>query len=338
MEDKLSYDLFIKKIVSSIKDYLPADYSDAEVSVNKVCKNNDVVLDGLTIKSSNSNISPCIYLNSFYDDYLNKDYEMSALLDKIAKIRIDHNMELDFDTRHIIDYSMVKDRIVCRLINAESNAELLKDRPYKLIDDLCVTYHVALGNFGDGSMSCPITWNVFEQYGIDLADLHETALENTSRLFPPTFKGISETLGGMMLGESTPDFTTANDFMYVVSNKSGVNGASTVLNTKFMDSVSERFPDGYYILPSSIHEVLIVPASPNMDISFLKNMVHEVNSNEVSPEEILSDHVYEYNVLNHELHRADQDNSRSLSSAQDTTVFNEVSTQQPLQIKRVKHH
>ena len=72
----LNYDEFKDAITSKIKDYLPADYADATVSINSVLKNNSLKLDGLNIRRENESICPNIYLNQFYEDYRDgRDFE-----------------------------------------------------------------------------------------------------------------------------------------------------------------------------------------------------------------------------------------------------------------------
>ena len=70
-----------------------------------------------------------------------------------------------------------------------------------------------------------------------------------------------------------------------------------------MDRVSDKIGKSFFILPSSIHETIFVPASitETQDLSSLVDMVVQINGSEVQPEEVLSDHVYRYNYTNHSL-------------------------------------
>ena len=88
------------------------------------------------------------------------------------------------------------------------------------------------------------------------------------------------------------------DRMYILTNIYKVNGASMLLDSDMMQKVMEEVGSDFFILPSSIHEVLIVPADSGMKSSDLETMVREVNDTEVSDTEILSYHVYRYSMEN----------------------------------------
>ena len=98
--------------------------------------------------------------------------------------------------------------------------------------------------------------------------------------------------------------------MYVLTNVGKYNGAAAILDEKLMEQISEKFQEGFYIIPSSIHETLIVPKSQPLTITYLENMVSEINATEVSPEEMLSNHIYEYDAENHEIMRAGEKKER----------------------------
>ena len=98
--------------------------------------------------------------------------------------------------------------------------------------------------------------------------------------------------------------------MYVLTNVGKYNGAAAILDEKLMEQISEKFQEGFYIIPSSIHETLIVPKSQPLTITYLENMVSEINATEVSPEEMLSNHIYEYDAEKHEIIRAGKKRER----------------------------
>lgn len=303
----MNYEEFKQEIQDSIKDYLSDKYADASVRINDVVKNNDMHLDGLTIVSPDSNMSPTIYLNSFFEEYQDGK-SMEDILDKIAEIYEEHAVDHNMDISSITEFDQAKDKVVARVINAEQNEDLLADRPHTLIEDLAVTYHINLGNSEDGAMSCAITNSLAETYGVTAEDLHEIAMANMEEINKPTFKGMTEVMMEMMGGELPEGFPMPEgpEQMYVLSNESKLNGAAAMLDTNLMDQIAEKLDGDYFILPSSVHEVLIVPMQGEMDRENLENMVQEVNATQVSPEERLSDHVYAYDAEAHEIMRADR--------------------------------
>ena len=321
----MNYDEFKQEVADRIKEFLPEKYADADVSIQSVVKNNDQKLDGLMIKLEESNIAPNIYLNQFYEQHEN-GRDMDDILAAIADVRTEHEAVKNFDVKMLTDLDSVKDRITCRLINAEQNAEYLADKPHKMVDDLAVTYHIALGKEEGGNMSAPITNRLMEEYGVDVEQLHQFAMDNMDTLTPVTFKSMSETMVEMMLPDMMRDGMdeeqareaianmlppTPDEKMYVLSNTDKLNGAAVILNDRAMDEVTEKLGKDFYILPSSVHEVLIVPKDPEFDLKTLESMVQDVNATQVAPEERLSDHVYAYDAKEHELFRADKAEERA---------------------------
>ena len=335
----MNYEEFKQEVTDRIKDFLPEKYADADVSIQTVVKNNDQKLDGLMVKLEDSNIAPNIYLNQFFEQH-EDGRPMDDILQAIADVRTQHEVSHDFDVSKLTDFDSVKDRITCRLVNAEQNAEYLTDKPHTMVDDLAVTYHIAIGKEESGTMSAPITSRLMEGYGVDVEQLHKIALENMDTLTPATFKSMTETMVDMMLpdmmrsGMSEEEAReavaamippTPDEMMYVLSNSDKLNGAAVLLNDKVMDSITEKLGQDYYILPSSVHEVLIVPKTEQADLKTLENMVREVNATQVAPEERLSDPVYAYDAKAHELFRADKAEERGAAREGKDSVENSKS-------------
>ena len=323
----MTFDEFKQEVTEKIKDFLPVEYQNAEVSIQEVIKNNDTHLSGLTIRKEDQNISPTLYLDDYYQMLESGVHSMNGILSRIADT-YDQAMNNDISksaqdiVSSITDYEETKDKIIPRVVNRESNEERLKELPHKDVgDDLAVTYHVDLGNDGDGSMSVAISNQMMEKYGVSLDELHDQACANMEEISPATFMGIEEVLAGLMIpgyDEMSPEEKNearmdmgmpsqdgANSYMYVLSNQSKVFGAAELLDTKTLDTIKEQVGD-FYILPSSVHEVLIVPKTEEMSLKDLEAMVREVNSTQVAPNEVLSDHVYEYDSETKEIFRADK--------------------------------
>lgn len=314
----MSFEEFKQEIADNIKDHLPEQYQDSNVQLNTVQKNNEA-LDAITITSPDSNVSPTIYLNSFYEDYQNGQ-DMDTIMDRIADVRVEHEVSKDFDVSKITDFDQVKDHIAARVVGMEDNSDLLDQRPHVEMDDLAVTFCVMLGEDSNGSMSVPITNQLMENWGVTVDDLQTLAKENQAELTPSTFKSMSEVMMDMMVPQFMDDMgvdrETAEQMlsdmmppeekMFVLSNEQKLNGAAALLDDNMMDQIAEKVGGDFYILPSSIHEVLIVPADAGMDLKELEAMVQEVNETQVAPQDRLSDHVYQYDNDTHEVFRADR--------------------------------
>lgn len=298
MKEKMMFDEFKNEVVGKIREFLPESFAAAEVSLQVVRKNNDLQLTGLTIRSTDNNICPTIYLEKFYEEY-EEGADMSEILSKIAEVRMNHEVSEKFDVAQITDFEQVRDKLVPRLINADMNAELLEVRPHKLLADLAVTYCVLLDKSFDGTASIAVTNELMRMWNTSVEELHAASICNLSELLPSTFKGMSEVMSEMM-GVSPEEMemmgmSADEEKMYVLSNSMKINGAAALLDSKMMEEIVATI-GAFYVLPSSIHETLIVPVKTGMDVESLENMVREVNATQVQLEERLSDHVYTYSL------------------------------------------
>ena len=309
----MDFEEFKNSVAEQIKDYLPEKYEDASVNLQEVTKNNDTVLTGLLIRTEDSNIAPNIYLEKFFEQYQDGK-DMEDILRDIADVRVSHEMEQGFDVRKLTDFDQVKDHIICKLVNAEMNADYLADKPHTMVEDLAVVYAVDLGGNESGHMSAPITNGLIEQYGVTAEDLHDIALQNLAES-KIEFKSMRDVLVEMMF----PDGLSEDDprafmlppeeetpSMYVLSNADKLNGAAALLDAKTMEDISEKLGGDFIVLPSSIHETIILPVNDDMDRQTLEAMVQDVNAGQVAPEERLSDHVYMYDSQAKELVLADK--------------------------------
>lgn len=288
---RMQFDEFSNLVVERVKDFLPEEFKKASVSLQVVTKANDVKLTGLTISSVQSNVAPTIYLESFYEKYEDGE-DIDAILKRIAEVRLEHEVADDFDASLVTDFDRCKHLIVPRLVSVDMNMEMLERRPHMLMDELAVFYCIHLDCCKDGTASIAITNDILKMWDMDVADLHELAVNNLPSVLPSTFKGMNE----VMMEMTGMEFPEVEEKMYVLSNVQKVNGASALLDKEIMNTVIERVGNDFYILPSSLHEVLIVPADAGMDVSDLEVMVQEVNATQVSIEDKLSDHVFKYSA------------------------------------------
>lgn len=140
----------------------------------------------------------------------------------------------------------------------------------------------------------------------------EAAKNGMSNFTPVTIKSMTETLIEMC-GEEQFELmevpTEADEMMYIMSNTENVNGAAAIIDPDNMDLARSYMQDDFYILPSSVHEVLLVKQN-QMSVEELEDMVKTVNASAVALQDRLSDHVYKYDFARHEIYRADQEQQR----------------------------
>lgn len=301
---KMSFEEFKDAVVENIKEWLPESYGNAEVWIQEVLKNNHKQMTGLNIRNLDDNISPQIYLEDFYREY-EDGMKFSEILSRIAEIRAKTEVEEQFDVDQILNFERCKNRVRPRLINAEWNTELLKNRPHVFVEDLLVVFYIDLGCDENGSMSILIENSLLEVWNITTTELYELALKNQEAFG----EGKIMTMNEMMIELITENVIEPDDIeveemvdkmlhedcnMYILTNRRKQFGASMILNKNLMKSLVDKMGTNFFVLPSSIHECILVPADNRMDSSELEEIVQEINETQVDLEDRLSDSVYIY--------------------------------------------
>lgn len=197
-------------------------------------------------------------------------------------------------------YESIKQYIEPVLINTKANRKLLSQMPHEKREDLSLVYKLILPNTSENSRaSVRITNEMIARWGIHTKELHEVALENVTRRQPAVLQELETALVESYMGKSATEnllkkeYTLDDGEMFVLSNEERVNGAVVLAYPDLLKRVDEKFENGYYILPSSIHECMIVPKRGKSPEE-LGEMVRIVNTIVEDREEILSDRVYEF--------------------------------------------
>lgn len=300
MRDYLNYEDFICVAQAQMQEKLG---DEMQVQLHQITKNNSVVLDALSISEKGGKIAPTIYLNDFYQEYLDGK-TMPELIEQMEEIYQRCRPQIQFDTAFYADFPKVRDHLACRLINRDRNRELLKRIPHRPFLDLemIVYYSFEDSNLGIGTIlvyeSHRKAWRVTEE------ELFETARENTLRLHPEEFlsmEGILEKYRSCGIIQKEDEDAGMARPMYVLTNRDNYFGASGLLFDSVLQKIARELDDDFWILPSSVHECIVVPAGLSLVQDDLKLMVREINRTEVAPEDYLSDEVYYYQSKIHKL-------------------------------------
>ena len=286
----LKYNEFKNEMIKRIKDYVPKEYKAYDVEVTKVNKINET-LDALCLinRSKKVNTSPVVYIDNMYS-YYKSCTNMEMTLQKAADIITKgFNMVTD---KYVYDKN-IKDNIVLVLINAEANKELLKTIPHIKFLDLAFVFRWIITRNEYGFSGSIINDSLAKNIELDTDELFELAKKNTRRLLPPKVVTLKNALRAMNapddLLDNTPEYP-----VFVLSNIYCVEGAAYIAFDDILSEIKNKLNENFYILPSSINEVLIIPESfvtPN----FVKEMIRDVNSTVVTKIDKLSDNIYFYN-------------------------------------------
>lgn len=263
---------------------------EKNVIVQKLNKNNGIVLYGLTVMEDEINISATIYLEPYYEVY--EDTGMEYIVDRLERVYEENKPEQSFDISKILDYESIKENLRAKLINYELNREFLKEVPHRRFLDLAIVVYIALEMEEDieGNATITVKNNLQQTWKVDTEELIDTALENMKG--DVVVADMSEYVDMSLFGDTEKLFD-----IYVLTNRLKLHGAVAMLQKDRLKQFSEELKkETLTILPSSIHECLIINAEDApKDTDELREMVKEVNETVVSDQDILSNNVYIYN-------------------------------------------
>ena len=140
----------------------------------------------------------------------------------------------------------------------------------------------------------------FEQNGVTPQLIWKQALSDTMLRFPAVLRDLGSMLTAPGLSElpfpDEPDEISAPPDMplYVLTNRDSFFGASCILYPGLMKKIGKMLGGDYYILPSSVHETILLKTGGEADPEYLRCLVREVNRLYVTSDEFLSDEVYMY--------------------------------------------
>lgn len=272
------------------------------VRLNDVRKNNGVVLRGLTVMQDDSNISPTIYLNNYYEDYTSGRVTLVNVVNDVMDTYNRNKVNQSVDMRCFLNYESVKHHIVYKLVNTEKNKTLLEDIPHVGFLDLSIVFQCLVAQEDIGTASILIHNVHMKLWDISVEELYRAAKENTQRLQKYEIKSMADVLYEIRMAEDSEEFDDDDCIpelsdsvpMYVLSNKSRVDGAACMLYPNLIRDFAEAIGSSLYIIPSSIHELLLLPAGHEEESREIKRMIREINDTQVSTEEILSYSLYFY--------------------------------------------
>lgn len=297
----MEYNEFLENIKDMMTERLQRKSRDKfNLSINKISKNNGVVLDALSIHKDGCVISPNIYVSMYYDQYLQGE-PLISIVDELLERYEKADKEGAFAVKDIMDFEEIKNDIIVRLVNYERNEETLEKCPYMKYLDLAITFRYMVKMDDKGLASALISNQEFEKWNVRIEELYELALDNTKRMMPEKIDSLLSVISKTLINDMNDEFEkemferdAENVNLYVLTNKQQVNGATCLLYNSAIATFADKLEKDVFILPSSLHEVMLLPDDGLCDVQFLKGMVQEANSTTVGVMDYLSDNVYCY--------------------------------------------
>lgn len=284
----MNYDQFVHRMTACVEEgLLPSE----TVEKHEILKNNGVNAIGLSVRKKEDSIAPVIYLDEYYQCFQQGEKVEDLAMHLLSKSRTDLPA-MDWDYQQFSDFQAVKGRIAYKLINWERNEKLLKEIPHLEALDLAIVFYLMIPCKEVDCCSILIRNSHLEQWGIKIPELYRCARKNMPKLCPPVLKPLTEFI------EEVSGERLEGDSLYILTNENGIHGASALFYPGMPKRIQELLGSNYYLLPSSVHEFLIVQEDPALRAKNLIAMVREVNATLIQKEELLSDHIYHFNGHN----------------------------------------
>lgn len=264
-----------KAFVEKIRNAVAENLKDKIVEVREVEKTNGVMYTGISIRTEGCNIAPTIYL----DEKMNVEENVQRVLETYVQ----YQPKGDVDVEWFKDYEQVKEKLAIMITSKPIKG--LAKRKAPGFDDLYMHAYVVVSNSVLGMGNIKIKTEHLKTWGISNAKLFADALKSAPSVAPLKQRSMLDTLTAM--GVPVPTELMDSDPMTVVSNKESVLGAAAILYTKVKENT--------YMVPSSVHEVILVDGDKLGENAMLNAMIQDVNNTVLAPEDYLSNHAYRYN-------------------------------------------
>ena len=326
----MNYEEFVENIRECVEQIASRELDNYKVVIRRVTKNNNIRKRALSIVKEGQNATPTIYLDKFYEDY-RKGYRIGKIAEDIFQVYKNgmRKFEKEIDIDHIMDFDKIKDRIYVRVINRELNKVLLADIPHKDRLDLSLVYYLEVSASGYDKATALIHNYHIGHWNVTAEELHKIAFTNTITKRKHSIVKIEDVIKDMIMQDILNDADVVredceydgksyNDIeqmveeeldkykddyakeMYVLTNEIKFDGAVCMFYPDVLKDFADEIDSDLSVIPSSIHEVLLVPKYENA-AQRLTEVLNEVNSKELDPMEILSSRIYEYDRITGEL-------------------------------------
>ncbi len=314
---------FCKKVKRSLSLYVGSGVS---IHMKQITKNNGVILHGITVLEEGKNISPNIYLDELHEAY-EKGETFRMIMEEVVRVYKESRKKESMDMGFFLDYRNMKGQVVYKLIRYQSNRELLSQAPYIPFLDMAIVFYSFVPGEGMENATILIGNSHLELWGITKETLFADAMQNTCRILPPRLLSIEEMMKEIFTqdleflstrkkeedkgwleetaGEALDSFVEDGfcSSMYVLGNQKKLFGAAAILYEGVLEKIVDALGRGYFLLPSSIHEVILLPDNGRQDAEELWKMVSEINATQVAREDVLTDSVYYFSCKSKKLEK-----------------------------------
>lgn len=276
---------FAMSMAHALQQRVPGD---VEVVPQAVRKNNGVVLQGLLFRRECEKSAPTIYMEPYYERMQRGD-GFSQVLEEVLSYYEACSQKGEFQAEFFLQYESVRETIVYKLIHYQKNRKLLEEVPHLPYLDLAMVFYSMFTHPKIGTATILIHNSHLKLWNVTQRALYAEAKKNTPRLLPAELTPMGE-----VLEQVFTDSKELHMALYVLTNRAHTNGAASLLYPGMLEQCGEACGGDFFVLPSSVHETILLPYEREIQVDALRAMVGEINETQVQPQEVLSDSVYFY--------------------------------------------
>ena len=304
----MNYEMFLDVVKENLINYFPERYQSWEVIIKRKARINGT-RDAIIVRGDRrSGVYPGIYVQDLYEEY-QEGYPPFVILQKCANTlteALDEEMESESIVERAMDVlDSPEDKIVFQLVNSKLNEALLNTVPNRGFLDLSLVYYLDTEN---GWIRIDNT--IAERIGYTEKDLYQAAMENTRKRTPY----IIETMRNMILrlleipgiddlsDEEKDEILTSigvepeRRAIWYLSNTDGCQGITGIVYADVLKELARVTEDDYYVIPSSVHEAVIVRVS-DIELETARGLHKDIGKEgNLNPEDYLSNQVYVYHL------------------------------------------
>lgn len=258
------------------------------ITIQKVFKPNRE-LEGLLIMAEDEIISPTIYLEPFYE-VLNSGKSVEYVVNRILQAYDSARSEtVHLDIESLYDFDHAKDRLYVQLVNRHLNKTLLQNAPHSMfLDDFAIIVRCTVEASEDGDASFLVHNKHLDIWQTDAETILSDAIRNTRRML-----GVELMSMGEFFQKMVPEIPSEPSPLWILTNRKKLAGASTALFDDILKDFAAEHGN-FYVIFSSIHELLLIPTPDDSNIDEITKMNQQVNEEQLDVEEVLGTKAYYY--------------------------------------------
>lgn len=295
----MGFEEFCEAVAENIRYYLPEKYQESRIALHTVNKVNLGSVESLSILPPGSNVSPTIYLRQYYEEYCDHK-SMEMVLQDIADKYVEYSAVKIWDeVSEITEFSKAKDRLTVSMVNAKRNAEFLRSYPHQHFLDLAVMYEVVIASEVIGPGTARVTNEMLKLWGVSQEEVAKWAWENKLKNDPPVLYSKDHALVHFLTQGNVPIVNLFDEKAdvsdcecFCLTSRGFVDGASSILYSEKLEQIREILGEDYYLLPTSVHDFMVVRKSFGLTRPDLKECLEAMN--DIEPLDFLSESIYEY--------------------------------------------